>query len=253
MEQTSYTQTPIQKIYKDKAIRVATFIGGPLVAGYLIAENFKVFNEPEKAKKAWIYTIIATVVIFGSIFLIPNSNKSSTPIIPLIYTWIAYYLVIHYQGESIKVHINGGGQTYNWGRTLGIGLIGLVITIIPIFGIVYFTDVAANTGTIKTYGVIKNEIHFDKSNISAHEIDEIANGLKTITFFDETVKKDVYVKKVKDNYEISIACSKSVEGNTAAVAIFVQLRDNMQKTFSHNQIVFNLVVDSLDNVVKRIE
>ena len=51
MEETLAIKIPTQKIYKNRAIEIATFLGGPLVAGYLIAENFKAFNEPDKSKK----------------------------------------------------------------------------------------------------------------------------------------------------------------------------------------------------------
>jgi len=43
MEQKINIQTPTEKIYKDRAIGVGTFLGGPLAAGYLIAENLKSF------------------------------------------------------------------------------------------------------------------------------------------------------------------------------------------------------------------
>lgn len=91
MDQTINIQKPTKKIYKDRAISVGTFLGGPLVAGYFIAENFKVFGEYEKAKKTWIYTIIATVIIFGGIFLIPDDVKVPNQIIPLVYTGIAIF------------------------------------------------------------------------------------------------------------------------------------------------------------------
>lgn len=61
MEQTLEIQNGSKKIYKDKAIWVGTFLGGPLVAGYFIAENFKVFGEYGKAKKTWIYAILTTI------------------------------------------------------------------------------------------------------------------------------------------------------------------------------------------------
>lgn len=101
MEQTIDIQTPTGKIYKDRAIWVGTFLGGPLAAGYLIAENFKAFNEFDKAKKTWIYAIIATVAVFGGVFLIPDNVKVPNQIIPLIYTAIAYYLVQHFQAQNL--------------------------------------------------------------------------------------------------------------------------------------------------------
>lgn len=134
MEQILDIEKPKQRIYKERAIWVGTFLGGPLAAGYLIAENFKAFNETDKARKTWIYAIIATIVIFGGIFLIPDNTKIPNQIIPLIYTVIAYYLVQHFQGQNISSHISSGGGLFSWWRTIAVGIIGLVITIIPLFG-----------------------------------------------------------------------------------------------------------------------
>ncbi len=40
MEQILDIEKPKPKIYNYRAIGVGTFLGGPLVAGYFIAENF---------------------------------------------------------------------------------------------------------------------------------------------------------------------------------------------------------------------
>ena len=73
MSETIDKTIPKGKIYKDRAFWVGTFLGGPLVAGYLFSENFKSLGQPEKVKPTWIITIIATVVIFGGIFMIPEN------------------------------------------------------------------------------------------------------------------------------------------------------------------------------------
>lgn len=128
MEQVSDVQTSTRKIYKNNAIRVATFLGGPLVAGYLIAENFKAFDEPDKAKRTWIFAVITTALIFAVAFSLPATSSSGEYLVPLLYAWAAYYLVQRYQGTNITSHLNAGGETYSWGRTLLIALIGCVIT-----------------------------------------------------------------------------------------------------------------------------
>jgi len=226
---------------------MGTFLGGPLVAGYLMAENFKVFNEPDRAKKAWIYAIIVTIVVFGGIFLVQDVEKIPREIIPLLYSGAAYLLVQYYQEKKIIAYIKEGGKTYNIWRSVSIGIIGAVITVIPVFGIAYLTDVATDSTVTKTYGTVKNEISFDKSNISVAEIDKIAVCFTKISFFDEETPR------YGSTYEISISCNKSVENKPSVIAIFVQLRSDMQKMFPNNKIIFKLVVDSLDNVVKRIE
>lgn len=253
MEQSSENQTPTHKIYKDRAVWLGAFIGGPLAAGFIIAENFKAFNQPDKAKKTWVYTIIATIIIFGGIFSIPDNVKIPNQIIPLIYTGIAYYLVQHFQGANITAHINAGGQLHGWLRTLSVGLVGLAIILVAVFSIVFFTDNAVVTFTTKTYGLMNHEIAFDKNNISETEVNKIADGLTKTNFFDEEVTKYVYVKKVDDSFEISISCDKSVTSNSETLKVFAQLRTELQAFFPDNNIVFNFVVDDIDNIVKRLE
>lgn len=254
MEQTIDIQTPTEKIYKDRAIWVGTFLGGPLVAGYLISENFKAFNEFDKAKKTWIYAIIATIVVFGGIFLIPDNVKIPNQVIPLIYTAIAYYLVQHFQGQNITSHINSGGQLHSWWRTIGAGIIGLAITIIPIFGFALLADSTESAGIdTKTYGIMKHEIAFEKNNISEVEVNKIADGLTKTTFFDEAFTKYVYAKKVNNKYELSISVVDGISNDSQALQPFIDLRINLQTMFPSNKIVFKLIVDNLDNVVKTIE
>jgi hypothetical protein len=40
------------KLYSSKAISGATFLGGPLAAGYLIGENFKAINKPTEGRNS---------------------------------------------------------------------------------------------------------------------------------------------------------------------------------------------------------
>jgi len=51
------------KFYSQKAIGIATFIGGPLAAGYLIRENYLSLEKPNEAKKSLIIGIISTILL----------------------------------------------------------------------------------------------------------------------------------------------------------------------------------------------
>ena len=252
MNETIDETIPKGKIFKDKAFWVGTFLGGPLVAGYLFSENFKALGQPEKVKPTWIVTIIATIVIFGGIFLIPDNINIPNQIIPTAYTAIAFGLFKKFQEERATEHINQGGLTYNWGRVIGVGVVGLLITILPIFAIAYASDTIdqANIST-KTYGAtVKHEIDFDKSNISEAEVDKIAEGFRETGFFDLSIAKYVYVVKNGEKYEISISVVQGMENNTEALQPFVELRDQMDSYLPNNKVEFKLVVDYLDNVVK---
>ena len=140
MEEDILPIQPAFKLYKDRAIYIGTFIGGPLVAGYLAADNFKQLGQADKVKMTWIIAICATIVIFGGVFLIPNMEKVPNYLIPIIYTVIAQKLVQKYQGEAIKTHIEMGGQTFSIWRAVWIGLVGLLILFAIIFVILLLTD-----------------------------------------------------------------------------------------------------------------
>jgi len=145
-EQASEAVKSEKRIYKDRAIWVATYLGGPLVAGYLIVENFKAFNEIEKVRKTWVYTIVGTIIIFGGIFAIPDDILESIPkyFIPLIYTAIAYGFVKHFQGKNISAFIALGGKPFGWWRTIIVSLIGVVITFASIFVLILIFDAIVN-------------------------------------------------------------------------------------------------------------
>lgn len=229
------------------------FLGGPIVAGYFIAENYKLFGRPEKAKRAWIISTLATVVIFGGLFFMPNADKLPRYIVPIIFAGITYWMVQYYQGNDIKAHIQAGGGAYSRWRAALVGLIGAVVTVVVFLGVVYAagTD-AIPDATTKTYGTIKNEITYDKA-IPEAEIDKLAEALTQVTFFDETVAKTVYVKKTGNEYQISISCNASIKGSSEGLKYFTQLQADLQKLYPKNKIIVYLVVGSLDNIIQKIE
>ncbi|MDA6069855.1 hypothetical protein NJT12_09510 [Flavobacterium sp. AC] len=96
IEKSVFEEIPTEKIYSEKAIRVGTFLGGPLVAGYFMAENFKVFGDYNKVRNTWIITILSTIVIFSLIFMIPEDVKIPNIVFPFIYMGIAAYLTKTY-------------------------------------------------------------------------------------------------------------------------------------------------------------
>lgn len=246
-------QVPAGKVYGERAAWTGVFLGGPIVAGYFIAENYKLFEQPEKAKRTWIISTIATVIIFGALFFAPNAEKLPRYIVPIIFAGITYWIIQYYQGNDIKAHVQAGGGVYSRWRAALVGLIGAIVTLVVLLGVVY--AVGTNdipNGTTKTYGTIKNQITYEKS-IPETEIDKLAAALTQVTFFDESVAKEVYVKKIGDAYQISISCNASAKGNNEALKYFTQVKTDLQKLYPKNKIVIFLVVDSLDNIIQKIE
>lgn len=131
LEKSVFEEIPTEKIYSEKAIRIGTFFAGPLVAGYCIAENFKVFNDFEKAKNTWIITILSMIAIIPLIFIIPDNFPSF--LFPLLYLSVSSYFLKKFQEQNIQNHIQNGGETFSGWRTALIGLISILI----FFGIIF--------------------------------------------------------------------------------------------------------------------
>lgn len=129
------------KFYSQKAIAIATFIGGPLAASYLIRENYLSLEKPNEAKKSLIIGIISTILLFTIIFMIPESiiDKVPNQILPAVYTGIIYLIVEKIHGTILNQHKKNEYEFYSGWKAAGVGFISLIIMVIGIFGFIYFT------------------------------------------------------------------------------------------------------------------
>lgn len=136
---SSNNPTKDLKFYSQKSIGLATFLGGPMAAGYLIKENYKALNQAEKGKTALIISIIATVVLFGTIFMIPEPIMDKIPrmIIPAVYTGIIYLIVDKIHGAILNKHQENENAFYSGWKAAGIGLISLIVLLAVIFASVF--------------------------------------------------------------------------------------------------------------------
>ncbi|WP_298425060.1 hypothetical protein [uncultured Kordia sp.] len=125
--------------YSQKAIGIATFIGGPLAAGYLIRENYKALNESEKGNKALIISIIITIALFALIFSIPEHIIEKIPkmIIPAIYTGATVYWVEQTFGAIFKQHEENAYAFFSRWKAAGIGILSLLVIGGGLFAYIY--------------------------------------------------------------------------------------------------------------------
>lgn len=127
MEENILNPEPDFKLNKDRAVYLGAFLGGPLAAGYLIAENFKNLGQFDKVKNTWLIAIAVTILLIAAVLLVPGVKKLPSYIIPIIYALIAQALVRKYQMEDINAHIEKGGQLFSVWRGVLVGLIGAVV------------------------------------------------------------------------------------------------------------------------------
>lgn len=256
MEQESTTnhQSADGKIYKDKEIWVGALLGGVLAAGYMIAHNYKTFGAADKARKTWLVTVAALVFLLYISFFAPYFDRVPGTFFSLVLAGITVVLVQMYQGENIKAHVSAGGRIHSWWTTLGVSLVGAVVSVLLFLGAGFVIDSIANANiTTKTYGTMRNEINFDQSNITESEVDALAGALDKKGFFDDQGKWYLFARKDGDVYEITVSVTRAAVTDKEHLEFFSRLREEVQAQFPNNKIVINLAVENLRTVAKRIE
>ena len=252
MENIENKIIPKGKVYKEGAFWVGSFLGGPLTASYLFAENFKVFGENKKAKLSWIIGIITLIIILGIAYALPGNYSGSNKFIIFLYSGIAYGLFYKFQREKTTQHINAGGKTYSWWRVLFVSIIGAIITLILVLPILYVVEIINVPEVLtKTYGTkVKNEIYYYKSNISDEELDKIADVLYQTGYFNQETLGGAFVEKEGETYKIYLAVLREIENDAETMESYSMLKKELDKYLPENKVELLLVGDDKDDVIK---
>ncbi len=165
------------ELYSQRSIGIATFLGGPLAAGYLICENCKNLDQPDNGKKAFVLGVVSTILLFVGIFSIPDSTIDSIPnqLFPAIYTAVILLLVHKFHGSILELHKENGYKFYSGWRAAGIGFISMLILLAGILGYDYLTT---------DYELYENY----ESEMEAFTLNES----QTIDFYDDLETKSNY-------------------------------------------------------------
>lgn len=175
-----------KKLYSQNAIAVATFFGGPFAAGILIRKNCIAFGHERQGFNALVIGIIITFLLFGCIFVIPESDLDKVPnaLIPTIYTAIIYYIVEKLQGKELKAHKAEKGAFYSNWRATGVGAVCCVISIAVLIGGLWLGE---------------KDWDMDQYNAKMEQFDQNdALGLHVYDILDDKPKKQVieYIETV---------------------------------------------------------
>ncbi|MGD9994794.1 MAG: hypothetical protein AB7S69_15960 [Salinivirgaceae bacterium] len=189
------------KVFTNKAISVATFFGGPIAAGLLMAKNFKVFGNETAARNSVFLGIITTALLFAGLFSIPESVMDQIPqsLIPGIYTLVIALLVEKLQGQQIEEFIAAEGtKASNW-QAAGYGLLGMLI-----MGAILVTMVFAipTKGFERTVVIDKNiKLHHSKT-IEAEKAQQLAAVIKQSEFLEGSEGADLFLNTEGDFYRL---------------------------------------------------
>jgi hypothetical protein len=124
------------RLYTPSQIGLATFLGAPLAAGWLMARNYRALEEKKKAKRCLIYAALGTTVVMALAFVLPENFPNSA--LPIGYTIGIMQIAKQTQGAMIDAHSARGGSAGSWWAAVGIGILSLLIVVAVFFPVGYF-------------------------------------------------------------------------------------------------------------------
>jgi hypothetical protein len=127
---------PLYKLYTLWQVVAATFLGGPIAGTWLLGANYASLGQPENRKKALLYGSIATVILLILVlFILPEGTPNS--LIPVVSCVLMMSIAKSQQESLVNAHLARGGAKGSGWYVVGIGLVGLVITVAIGFVLVF--------------------------------------------------------------------------------------------------------------------
>jgi hypothetical protein len=146
--EAQYLPRPDVPLYSIPTIALASFLGGPLAAGWLVSVNFRRLNEPRAARKSLINGILATLALVALMVALPADWTSRLPgiTVPAIYTAMIWILAERIQGPTLAAHFARGGLRHSPWRAVGISLIAALPVAVVLVGMVLVMPMAPPFG-----------------------------------------------------------------------------------------------------------
>jgi len=117
------------KLYKVSGIGIATLFGTPIAGGLLMSKNYKMLGNITAAKKAIIYSIVATVALGGLAASVPDNWNIPDSVFTAPQLVVMILLAKQLQERDILLHRQKGGElASNW-KAFGVSLLVLLALI----------------------------------------------------------------------------------------------------------------------------
>ena len=112
-------------MYSPPQTFLASFLGGPLAAAWLMSRNYRALGRVRPANRIlWIGGVF-TVLVLMIAFMLPERAPNS--LVPILYSAAIYQYNTLVFGKVCREHFAAGGRKQSWWRVVGVGLLSLVI------------------------------------------------------------------------------------------------------------------------------
>jgi hypothetical protein len=241
-------------LYSITSIGVATFLGGPLATGILAAINFRRFARGRAARVALLLGVLASIVLFGGIFLLPEEivNRIPRTLLPAIYVPLAILWMRQAQGaELAKRFSNGTARKASGWSTTGISVACLIAYFAVIVPIALVAPPFGFHGARVKFG--PREIHtlYVQGDIEKKLIDDVCALLVESGPAAGDEESAFQIRKLDAHFELSIPISKSGWNDPQLIEALGELRTALRESMLHAPVTIILVDEDLEGTHRK--
>lgn len=125
-----------RKGYNEQSIFVGALLGGPLVAGYMMAENYKAVDKDENVMLTWVFALAYIVFQTIASYYIRSIINFPGITVAFISAFIIILIAKTVQGNEIYQLKMGDNRIQGWGHTAVVSIIGMIL----VFTIFFLTE-----------------------------------------------------------------------------------------------------------------
>ena len=158
------------RVFTPWQVCVSCLIGGPAAATWLIAGNFRAFDDRKKQKMTFFYGTITLLALLGMGLVLPNN--SSVGALAAAVAVVAREITKRQQGSQLEAFRAKGGRMGSWWRAVGIGSLSLIATLVIIgIGVVSWKE-SPRKAPIDAYEISARQVPAAFARLNALAKDE---------------------------------------------------------------------------------
>ncbi len=254
-EDTQYLPRPDVPLYSVATIALASFLGGPLAAGWLVSVNFRRLNEPKAARKSLINGILATLALVALMVALPADWTSRLPgiTIPAIYTAMIWILAERIQGPTLAAHFARGGLRHSPWRAVGISLIAALPVAVVLIGMVLVVPMAPPfgfTGEPTPYGS-EGDAVFHAEDVPSALVEEVGVALTEEGMMVNGRADAVGLRLDSDNYVLTVPVVLSSWSDQGLMKQLERLEERLNESNTFRTVRIEMVHEGVSGIQRR--
>lgn len=242
-------------LFSIKAIGVATYLGGPIAGGWLIALNYNRLNNAAKRNQILCYTLIFTIALFATLMIIPEKIMDYVPnyLIPTIYTPLFALYAQKFQGADIRAHQENGAKKGSAWTVFNITLCSLLCTFALIIGMVLIMEPHVEPyefeGTVYHYGEQSHVIYHNEVDLEL--LNKCGDFLLATDYFHGEYQGIMQVHRDNDRHHVYLTFSKDYWGDQEFLGYVQFLKSGLEDTVFDKPIYLTITDEDYNDVYKK--